>query len=171
MDAPLIRKKEILTHERIMHDLKTKSPNIGSWLLSWLVLIILFVLLVLNRHNSLAVVIMIPCTLCGLGVHLYVSRILYHDICVKKGHYRIESAELMRVHKGRSSQNYAMYFSNNKHFTVHENHRYYTWSPDLSLSSYGVAKVYAECGDTFYLVMHGKQIVMVYNTKLFELET
>ena len=138
MDASLIRKKEILTHERIMHDLKTKSPNIGSWLLSWLLLIILFVLLVLNRHNPLAVVILIPCNLVGLYVHLYISRILYHDICAKKGDCHIESAELMRVHQGRSSQNYVMYFSNNKHFTVHENHRYYTWSLDLSLSSYGV---------------------------------
>lgn len=171
MNTSLIKKKERLTHERILHDLKMKPMDIGSWILSWILLAVLIMLLVLERYDPLLVIGMSLCILCGFWTFLYVSRILYHDICTKNGGYRIESATLTRVRKGRHSQNYALYFSNKKHFIVHEKQRYYTWSSERSLSSYGVAKVYAECGDAFNLVMHGRQIVMVYNMNLFEWET
>lgn len=178
MDASLIKKKETLTHERIRHDLlkhhPTMWPLVCSILLNLCVLpllwctddpFVLFLALLANGIAFFAVVLLA----------IFYGLPFYHLLRARTGRYTIEVANYDGASYNSRTHEYRLHFSVNRkgkrYMYTHRNHRFYTWSDLYCLSADGVVDTYAEKDDLFYIVTHGKQIVMVYNTKLFELET
>ncbi len=178
MDASLIKKKDILTHEHIRHDLRRYRPTVWPFV-GIVIMQLCFLPLIRYVHDSftLFLVLFLNAVLLFFTVLLGISYGLpyYHALRARAGDYTIETASYDGASYLSRVAEYRLHFSINRKgkrgFFLSDGEQYYTWSKLYPLSAQGVACTYAERDDVFYLVMHGNQIVMVYNTKLFELET
>ena len=84
---------------------------------------------------------------------------------------KTEEKIISPVPKWISSRPYKLYFANYGNWSPwSEPMKNYTWSKLYCLTDAGVYN-YSEVGDTFYLIRSkGTEIVVVYNTKMFELQ-
>ncbi len=178
MDASLIKKKETLTHERIRHDLLKHHPTIWP-LVAGIILNLCVLPLIRGAYDPFVLFL----ALLTNGIAFFAVVILtisyglpyYHLLRARTGSYTIDVANYDGASYNMRSNEYRLHFSiNNKgkrYMYIHRDRRFYTWSDLYCLSADGVVDTYAEKDDLFYIVTRGKRVVMVYNTKLFELET
>ena len=173
--------KEKLTIENIRMDLKLELKKSYLRLVGYSVLSLSVIGLVIwafslgsifgyyGLHFSA-----MACLVLGIDV-FYILRIV--DIqknlddkkhIVKDKLVNIDVYEDIRV--GIHNITYTMYFSSYGKYVIREEN--YKWSENFNMNATGVYN-YSKYGDEFYLVLskpHTGKILLVYNTKLFEME-
>lgn len=173
--------KEKLTIENIRMDLKLELKKSYLRLVGYSVLSLSVIGLVIwafslggifgyyGLHFSA-----MACLVLGIDV-FYILRIV--DIqknlddkkhIVKDKLVNIDVYEDIRV--GIHNITYTMYFSSYGKYVIQEEN--YKWSENFNMNATGVYN-YSKYGDEFYLVLskpHTGKILLVYNTKLFEME-
>ena len=174
--------KEKLTIENIRMDLKLELKksymrvvgfSVFSLILIGLIILAFSTANVFGGYYGLHFSAM-ACLVLGIDV-FYILRIV--DIqknlddkkhIVKDKLVNIDVYEDIRV--GIHNITYTMYFSSYGKYVIQDDN--YKWSENFNMNATGVYN-YSKYGDEFYLVLskpHTGKILLVYNTKLFEME-
>lgn len=170
-------KKEILTKETIELDIKNVyTKNIRDFsiltIVSWIAFVIeiLFFANASKNTNIYDYVILIITAILSIGATLYLVFYIKDYLNPK---YTIQTDHFVKTGKkaifGSVWGMPCLCFSKYGKFILGFYDKYYQWSENYPMSSYGIKNTSIP-GEEFYLIIINNKIINVYNKKLFELK-
>lgn len=174
-------KKEILTYDNIKKEIKkmciSDLISVIPILIPSIVMIFgLYISTLMKKPSIILVIFMWALLIFFFFLYIFSSIDAIKILCaLKKDKLNIVTDELVekkeQIDFGPTKSGmlfnkpYCLNFKTKGEFFVVKRN-YYIWSTKYPLNADGIYN-YADVGDNFYLVTYNKRIIMIYNTKLF----